>query len=283
MKRSASAALLLVAASWGFAFVVMKDAINRQAVNSFLFYRFALAAVAILIVHPNVIRKLNKDVWVKAGIPGIFLGGGFIAQTYGLHMTSAAKTGFITGLYVVMTPFFEHFFGGNKLNRVVWYSIALATIGLALLSLHGFSIGFGELLVLICAALYTGQIITLSKWSAGRDVWTMSFVQIFMVAVMSGIASLFEGFQTPPDKGVWTVIIFTAVVCTVIAFMIQTWAQAHIASTKAAVLMTMETVFAAFFAVTLGGERLSLRTLFGGTLVVISMYAIVFYEGQTHD
>ena len=65
--------------------------------------------------------------------------------------------------------------------------------------------------------------------------------------------------------------------------MIQTWAQAHIASTKAAVLMTMETVFAAFFAVTLGGERLSLRTLFGGTLVVISMYAIVFYEGQTHD
>jgi drug/metabolite transporter (DMT)-like permease len=126
--------------------------------------------------------------------------------------------------------------------------------------------------------MYTGQIIGLSKWSKGRDVWTMTFIQIFVVAVMTGIASIFEGFQTPPDNGVWGTIIFTAIVCTVAAFIIQTWSQAFIDSTKAAVIMTMEVVFSALFAVTIGGEVLSTRTLIGGVLVVISMYTIVFHE-----
>ena len=277
-NKTASLLLLLVAMSWGLAFVTMKDALGRQSVNSFLFYRFSIATIAILIIHPNILRKLNRDMIKYGGITGLFLGAGFITQTYGLDMTSAAVTGFITGLYVVATPLFEQFFGGQKLGKVIWISIAIATAGLALLSLKGFSVGIGELLVLISAFMYTGQIIGLSKWSKGRDVWTMTFIQIFVVAVMTGIASIFEGFQTPPDSGVWGTIIFTAIVCTVTAFIIQTWSQAFIDSTKAAVIMTMEVVFSALFAVTIGGEVLSTRTLIGGVLVVISMYTIVFHE-----
>lgn len=277
-QKLASSLLLLVAMSWGLAFVTMKDALGRQSVNSFLFYRFAMAVIALLIIHPQILKKLNWDMIKFGGVTGLFLGAGFITQTYGLDMTSAAVTGFITGLYVVATPLFEQFFGGQKLGRTVWISIAIATSGLALLSLKGFSVGIGELLVLISALMYTGQIIGLSKWSAGRDVWTMTFIQIFVVAVMTGIAALIEGFQTPPDNGVWGVIIFTAIICTVTAFIIQTWSQAIIESTKAAVIMTMEVVFSALFAVTLGGEVLSTRTLFGGLLVVISMYTIVFHE-----
>ena len=277
-NKTASLLLLLVAMSWGLAFVTMKDALGRQSVNSFLFYRFSMATIAMLIIHPNILRKLNRDMIKYGGITGLFLGAGFITQTYGLDMTTAAVTGFITGLYVVATPLFEQFFGGQKLGKVVWISIAIATAGLALLSLKGFSVGIGELLVLISAFMYTGQIIGLSKWSKGRDVWTMTFIQIFVVAVMTGIASIFEGFQTPPDNGVWGTIIFTAIVCTVAAFIIQTWSQAFIDSTKAAVIMTMEVVFSALFAVTIGGEVLSTRTLIGGVLVVISMYTIVFHE-----
>ena len=276
--KLASSLLLLVAMSWGLAFVTMKDALGRQSVNSFLFYRFALSVIALLIIHPQILKKLNWDMIKHGGITGLFLGAGFITQTYGLDMTSAAVTGFITGLYVVATPLFEQFFGGQKLGRTVWISIAIATTGLALLSLKGFSVGIGELLVLISALMYTGQIIGLSKWSAGRDVWTMTFIQIFVVAVMTGVAALIEGFQTPPDSGVWGVIIFTAIICTVTAFIVQTWSQAIIESTKAAVIMTMEVVFSALFAVTLGGEVLSMRTLIGGLLVVISMYTIVFHE-----
>ena len=280
MKHKLASWLLLgVAMSWGLAFVTMKDALGRQSVNSFLFYRFALAAIALIIIRPQIIKKINIDIVKRGGITGLFLAAGFIFQTYGLDMTGAAVTGFITGLYVVATPLFEQFFGGRKLGRTVWVSIGIATAGLGLLSLKGFSVGIGELLVLISALCYTGQIIALSKWSQGRDVWAMTFMQIFVVAVVTGIAALIEGFQTPPDSGVWGVIIFTAIVCTVTAFIIQTWSQAILESTKAAVIMTMEVVFSALFAITLGGEILSTRTLIGGLLVVISMYTIVFYEG----
>lgn len=277
--RLASWLLLGVAASWGLAFVTMKDALGRQSVNSFLFYRFALAVIALIIIRPQIFKKLDKDIIKHGGITGLFLAAGFIFQTYGLDMTGAAVTGFITGLYVVATPLFEQFFGGRKLGRTVWLSIAIATSGLALLSLKGFSIGIGELLVLISALCYTGQIIGLSKWSEGRDVWAMTFMQILVVTIVTGLAALIEGFQTPPDTGVWGVIIFTAIVCTVTAFVVQTWSQSILESTKAAVIMTMEVVFSALFAITLGGEVLSTRTLIGGLLVVISMYTIVFHEG----
>jgi drug/metabolite transporter (DMT)-like permease len=280
--KLASWLLLSVAMSWGLAFVTMKDALARQSVNSFLFYRFALAAIALIIVHPQIFKKINKDIFKHGGITGLFLSAGFIFQTYGLDMTGAAVTGFITGLYVVATPLFEQFFGGRKLGSTVWISIGIATSGLALLSLKGFSVGIGELLVLISALCYTGQIIGLSKWSQGRDVWAMTFMQILVVAVVTGIAAIIEGFQTPPDRGVWGVIVFTAIVCTVTAFIVQTWSQAILESTKAAVIMTMEVVFSAIFAITLGGEILSTRTLIGGFLVVISMYTIVFHESAKH-
>ena len=279
-QKVASLLLLLVAMAWGASFVFMKDVLDRQSVNSFLFYRFAMAAIVLLIIHPQILRKLNWDNIKTGGITGIFLGAGFILQTYGLTMTGAAITGFITGLYVVATPLFEQFFGGRKLGRRIWVSIGIATAGLALLSLKGFAVGIGEMLVLLSALCYTGQIIGLSKWSKGRDLWTMAWIQIAVVALMTGIASFAEGIETPPDNEVWAVIIFTAIVSTVSAFIIQTWSQSIIESTKAAVIMTMEVVFSAIFAVTIGGEILSLRTLIGGTLVVISMYVIVFHEGS---
>lgn len=277
-QRIASLLLLFVAVAWGASFVFMKDVLDRQSVNSFLFYRFAMAAIVLLILHPQILRKIDGDMLKYGGITGLFLGAGFILQTYGLKMTGAAVTGFITGLYVVATPLFEQFFGGKRLGRRVWLSIAIATTGLALLSLKGFSVGLGEMLVLLSALCYTGQIIGLSKWSKGRDLWTLAWIQITVVAIVTGIASIAEGIETPPDGEVWAVIIFTAIVSTVTAFIIQTWSQAIIDSTKAAVIMTMEVVFSAIFAVTIGGEILSTRTLIGGLLVVISMYVIVFHQ-----
>ena len=92
-------ALLLVAAAWGFAFIVMKDAIERQSVNNFLFTRFALAVVVMLIIRPQTVKLFNKDLLQRGSLAGVFLGLGYIAQTLGLERTGAAITGFITGLY----------------------------------------------------------------------------------------------------------------------------------------------------------------------------------------
>jgi drug/metabolite transporter (DMT)-like permease len=166
----------------------------------------------------------------------------------------------------------------EKITRFVWLCIMVATVGLGLLSIRGFSVGVGEMFVLASAFLFAAHIIALSKWSSGRDVYAMTVVQLTMCALLSGIASIPGGYSAPPDSGVWAVVIFTAVFATAIAFIVQTWSQAHMSATKVAVILTMEVVFAAIFAIFFGGERLTLQSALGGILVVVAMYLIVLKE-----
>ena len=273
-------ALLTVSAAWGFAFVVMKDAIARQNVNSFLFSRFVLAVVVMLLIRPQCIKYFTKDLLLRASAAGLFLGGGYILQTLGLKSTeSAALTGFITGLYVVFTPLIAAVFLKTRITLFTWVCVGIATLGLGLLSLEGWKIGTGALLVLASAIAFAAHIIALGKWSSGRDAYAMTVVQLAMCALLTGLASLFEGgYQLPPDRGVWATVIFTAVVCTAVAFVIQTWSQAHMSTTKVAVILTMEVVFAALFAILFGGESLTPQKAIGGVLVVIAMFAIVTKE-----
>ena len=277
--RLAPWALLLVAAAWGLAFVIMKDSIARQSVNNFLYSRFALAVVVMLMLRPRIVKLFTKDLVTRSAFAGTFLGAGYILQTLGLERTGAAITGFITGHYVVFTPLIAAVILKARISLLTWGCVAIATIGLALLSLHGWSIGFGELLVLGSAFCFGAHIISLGKWSSGRDAYAMTVIQLAMCALLSGLASFTEGgYSPPPDWGVWATVIFTAVVCTAIAFMVQTWSQAHMTTTKVAVILTMEVVFAAIFAIIFGGERLTLQTAIGGTLVVLAMYVIVIKE-----
>ncbi|MEY3635813.1 MAG: hypothetical protein RL147_242 [Actinomycetota bacterium] len=274
-------ALLGVAAAWGLAFVTMKDAIERQSVNNFLFTRFTLAVVVMVVIRPQVVKKLDRDLLLRGSMAGIFLGFGYIFQTLGLERTGAAITGFITGLYVVLTPLLASFILKERISGFVWLCILIATVGLALLSVQGFSVGFGEMLVLMSAIFFAAHIIALSKWSPGRDVYAMTVVQLTICALMAGIASIPEGYSPPPDEGVWAVVVFTAVFATAVAFIIQTWSQAHISATKVAVILTMEVVFAALFAVIFGGEVLTLQVLLGGILVLLAMYLIVLKENTS--
>ena len=271
-------ALLTVSAAWGLSFVVMKDAIQRQSVNNFLFTRFSLAVIVMILIRPQTIKLFNKDLLQRGGLAGIFLGLGYIAQTLGLERTGAAITGFITGLYVVLTPLIASIVLKEKITKFTWFYIAVATFGLGLLSIRGFSVGIGEMFVLASAVLFAAHIIALSKWSSGRDVYAMTVIQLTMCAILAGLASAIEGYTLPPDRGVWGVVIFTAIFATAIAFIVQTWSQAHMSATKVAVILTMEVLFAAVFAILLGGERLTLQTAFGGILVVVAMYLIVLKE-----
>ena len=272
-------ALLLVAAAWGLAFVIMKDSIARQSVNNFLFSRFALAVLIMILLRPRVFKLFSRDLVLRSAFAGFFLGAGFTLQTLGLERTGAAITGFITGLYVVITPLIAAVILKVRITRLTWACVVLATIGLALLSVRGWSIGFGELLVLGSAFCFATHIISLGKWSNGRDAYAMTVVQLLMCTLLSALASVAEGgYSPPPDWGVWATVIFTAVVSTAIAFVIQTWAQAHMTTTKVAVILTMEVVFAAIFAIIFGGERLTAQVALGGILVVTAMYVIVIKD-----
>ena len=271
-------ALLTVSMAWGLSFVIMKDAIERQSVNNFLFTRFSLAVVVMILIRPQVLKLMNRDLVLRGLAAGVFLGFGYIFQTLGLARTGAAITGFVTGLYIVLTPLFASILLRQRVSRFTWICIVIATIGLGLLSIHGFSVGLGELLTFISAIFYALHIIALSKWSSGRDTYAMTIVQLAMCAVLSGVASIPGGYSPPPDFGVWSVVVFTAVFATAIAFIIQTWSQAHMSATKVAVILTMEVVFAALFAIVFGSESLTLQSSIGGVMVVSAMYLIVMKE-----
>jgi drug/metabolite transporter (DMT)-like permease len=273
-------ALLAVAAAWGYAFVVMKDAIEEQSVNSFLFSRFAVAVIAMIALKPSVLGKLNRDVMKKGFYAGLFLGSGYIFQTLGLKLTGAAITGFITGLYVVATPVIAAVFLRHKITKFTWACVALATIGLALLSLHGWSVGFGEFLVLVSAIGFGAHIIALSQWSNGLDSYAFTVAQLATCAFLTGVISIAQGYEAPANSTGWLVVFYTAIICTAVAFMVQTWSQAHMTPTKVAVILTMEVVFAAVFALLFGGESLSFQAAIGGILVVIAMFAIVIKDEE---
>lgn len=268
-------ALLAVAAMWGISFVWMKDILDQQDVYSFLLSRFIFAALVMLIVNPRMIKKLNREILTKGSIIGSALGLGYIFQTLGLDRTTPAITGFITGLYVVLTPLIAALVLKEKLTIRAWFYIVLATAGLAVLSVTGWSIGTGEFLVLISALLFAAHILLLSRWSNKFDAYALTFVQLTTCAIVSGIPAGLNGYVAPPDQQVWGVIIFTAVFATFFAFVIQTWAQARISATKVAVILTMEVVFAALFSVLLGAEPLTLRIAMGGSMVLIAMIMIV--------
>ena len=103
-------------------------------------------------------------------------------------------------------------------------------------------------------------------------------MQLTICALLTGVISIGQGYEKPTDAGVWGVVIFTAVICTAVAFVVQTWSQAYMSSTKVAVILTMEVVFAALFAVLFGGESLTLQVATGGAMVVLAMYLIVMKE-----
>jgi drug/metabolite transporter (DMT)-like permease len=266
--------IILVTAVWGLTFVTVKDAVARMPVMDFLACRFLLATALMVLIRPKSLFKLKWADRGRAALLGFILGMGYITQTFGLTLTTAAVTGFITGMFVVFTPLIASLVLRKPIDRTAWAAVGFATIGLALISIRGFSIGYGELLALICALFYAIHIVGLGEWSKNRDPYAMAVIQLAVGAFICTAAALQGGFVMPPDRTAWWAVIITAVFATAFAFVIQTWAQSQISPTQIAVIMTMEPVFAGIFAVLIGGEHLGVRTLLGGTLVVIAMYLV---------
>lgn len=271
-------ALLAVSASWGLAFVIMKDPIEKQNVNSFLATRFVLAVLVMIAIRPRVLSQITREMLIKGFFAGLFLGSGYIFQTFGLKLVGAAITGFVTGLYVVATPLIAWLVLRHRITVYTWLCVALATIGLAFLSLKGWAVGAGELLVLISAIAFAAHIVALGQWSKGLDAYAMTVVQLATCALLTGAISIGQGYKAPVNLSGWAVVVYTAIFSTAVAFVIQTWSQAHISPTKVAVILTMEVVFAALFAMVFTDETLNLQQMLGGVLILISMLAIVIKE-----
>lgn len=277
MKKTpifAAPALISVAVVWGAAFVFMKPAIEKQPIFDFLATRFTIAALVMILIRPAVLKKINRDM-LKVGVPvGALLGLGYITQTIALQQTTAAITGFLTGLYVVLTPVFAWLAVKQKIARKVWLGVALATAGLALISINGVSIELGQFWGVLCAILFAAHIVGLGAWSPGRDAYALTITQLATSAVVCWFGALVDGYQAPPSGDVWFAILFTAILATSVAFFVQTWAQGIMDASRVAIILTSEVVFAALISVMSGQEVLTIKTLLGGTLMLLAMLLV---------
>jgi drug/metabolite transporter (DMT)-like permease len=268
---AAALALLLVTAIWGSTFFLIKDVVARMDVPDFLAVRFAVAAAVMALVLGRPARA-QTVVQRRRGLAlGACYGAAQLLQTWGLDRTAASVAGFVTGMYVVLTPVVALAVLRQRTPRSVWVAVALATAGMAVLSLRGFAVGTGEALILASAVLYAVHIVGLGAWSLPGQALGTAVWQMLAIATCCVVAALPGGLSLPPDAGAWWGVLYTAVAAGAAALLLQTWAQAHLAAARAAVIMAMEPVFAALFAVLLGGERLGMRVVVGGPLVLTAM------------
>lgn len=270
----ATGALLAMTACWGSTFFLIKDLLDRVPTLDFLAVRFTIASVATIIVAPRALGRLSPESRRHAVVLGVVYGFAQILQTAGLAHTAASVSGFITGMYVVSTPLFAALLLRTRITAMTWAAVLLATAGLGVLTLNSLSIGYGEAITLVAALLYALHIVGLGAWSKPREALGMSIVQLIVIAVVCLVVTAPDGIVLPDNTRDWVSVIYMALIAGALALVGQTWAQAHLSPTRSAIIMSMEPVFAAFFAVLFSSESLTLRMFAGGVMVLGAMLLV---------
>ena len=275
----AFAALLAMAAIWGSTFFLIKDLVVRLGVLDLLALRFAIASVALAVLAAPRLR-IDATVLRRGALLGLLYGVAQILQTVGLSLTTASSSGFVTGLYVVLTPLLGALLLRSRVDGATWAGAALAAVGLGVLSLDGLHVGAGEAVTFASAVVYALHILALSRWSDARRALGLSLVQLVVITAVCTAAALWPdaqgrvGLTLPATAADWWSLVYLAVVAAALAMVLQVWAQAHVEPSRAAVVMAMEPVWAAVFAVALGGERVTPRMVLGGLAIVGAMYLV---------
>lgn len=270
----ATAALLGTTAAWGSTFFMIKDLLDRVPTLDFLAVRFLIAGVVMAVVASRALRTLSRDSRRHALVLGLLYGVAQILQTAGLAHTAASVSGFITGMYVVATPLFAALILRARVTATTWGAVALATGGLGVLTLDGLSVGYGEAITLVASLIYALHIVGLGAWSNPAEALGMSVVQLLVIAVVCLVATAPDGVVLPETGRDWAAVVYMALVAGALGLLAQTWAQAHLPPTRTAIIMSTEPVFAAFFAVLLGGEGVTLRMVAGGLMVLTAMLVV---------
>ncbi|MFD9698155.1 DMT family transporter [Lentzea sp. NPDC059081] len=264
-------ALVGVTAIWGGTFVVVKDVTRQASLVDFLAIRFLIATAVLVSLRPRRSVSRSPRTWGRGVLLGLMLCGACIAQTYGQQHTSASMSGFITGLAVVFTPVLAGVLLRKRIGPAYWGSVAIATAGLAVMSIRSVTIGPGESLTLPCALFLAPHTTALGEWSGAGDAHALTVIQLGMVGVVCLGLGVQDGFVLTATWSFWFPVTGLAVLATAVAYLVQTWAQARLPASVVAVVLTLEPVFAGVFGVAVDGDEMTLRIVLGAVLVLCAM------------
>lgn len=279
--------LVVTAMIWGTAFVFQRVGMEHIEPVTFTAVRMAVAGVFIgLFSKAADLRKRKeekndvknkKDTLLGGILCGIFLSLASIAQQMGIVYTSAGKAGFITSLYILLVPVINLLIFRQKSSLRIWCGVILGIVGMYLLCVkEDFSITYGDILIAVCALLFSGHILCCDRFSKRAEPLKLSFVQFVTTAVISAAAAFIV--ETPTWEKVFSAVIpilYCGVVSGGIGYTLQMFAQKYTKPTAASLLMSLESVFAVLAGTLLLGERMSVQELFG---CIIMFAAIVWVQ-----
>jgi drug/metabolite transporter (DMT)-like permease len=250
-------ALIAVTAVWGVTFVQVKDAVELYPLFAFLAVRYAIATGALAIAGGSRVRTLGRSGLAAGAVLGLLLGLGIGLQTAGLERTTVSSTGFITGLYVVLTPVFGLLLFRARIGVEVWFGVALAVVGLAMLSgVHVGSPG-GNLLVLASTVAQALHILMVERYAPRYDAIALTLLQMAGCFVGFLVIALALGqLEVPRGWTVWGALLVTGVFASALGYLIQVWAQRRLSAARIAIVFSLETVFAGLFGYLLADDRL---------------------------
>lgn len=280
-RLRADFALVFNTLVWGSTFVVVKRTIEGVSPLLFLAMRFAIATFALALLFPRAWR--GGKAGLRAGaLAGCFLFCGYAFQTFGLRLTSPAKSAFITGLSVPLVPLVAALVYRIRPRFIEIAGVGCATIGLGLLTLPGatLSISRGDLLTLCCALAYAAHIVTVGHYSGVVPFETLAVMQVGISALLS--AGSFWWFEPPFVRwsgGMIAATVFAGLMATAAAFTIQAWAQQYTTSTRTALIYTLEPVFAWITSFIVIGEKLSTRMVCGAVLILAGILLVELKPG----
>lgn len=276
VRGGAEVALIGIAAVWGLTFVMVQDAIAELPAMAFLAYRFLPASLLVALVFRRALAALTPDGWRAGLVMGAFLTAGYVFQTVGLQYTSASSAGFITGLFVVLTPLFGRLLLGIRPGAVAWAAALVSAVGLLLLTGGGEEASLkGDLLVLGCAASFALHIIVTDRAVDRFDAGALVAVQLGMCGLLSLAAAAALGdLEAPSGTTVWSALIVTSVVASALGFLVQTYAQKHLSPARTALILAAEPAFAGLFGYVLAGDRLGAVGWLGAVLILGAIVAV---------
>jgi drug/metabolite transporter (DMT)-like permease len=276
-RHAAEAALVGIAAVWGLTFVMVQDAVSHLPVLAFLGYRFTAAALIVALVFRRELARLSPTGW-RAGLAmGVFLTGGYLSQTYALQHTTASNAGFITGLFVVLTPLFAALFLRERIETPAWAAAVASGAGLYLLSgTRGFH--EGDALALVCAACFAAHILVTAHGVRSHHLGALLAVQLGVCGLVCLVAGGVAGdLHAPSDKSVWSALLVTALIASALGFFVQSYAQQHASPARTALILASEPAFAGLFGY-LHGDRLSALNWFGAVLIMLAILGVEVFS-----
>lgn len=265
--------LILVAIIWGSGFIATEYVLRANwNVMLIMAARFTFAAIVMGLVLNKSLGKLTKYEWLHGSISGIFLFLAFYMQTLGQSATTVSNAAFFTATNVVMVPFISWAVNRDrpKTQTVLLTLLSLAGVGVLSYTGERFSLGAGDLIVLLSAFFFAMQITYLEKATKGSDPARVNFVQILAAAVISVVIFLIkgEGFQGVQLVQGLVPVLYLAVFSTCLAYFLQTNAQKYTSAALVGIILSLEGLFGSGFSVMLGMEPLTSKLVIGGILIV---------------